>query len=310
MGGKQKDPSPQKGGGGHIILLVLLVIGAVLGSALFLVGEPLLRSFLDKKGSSTGETYVAAETTAQTDMHSRQTETKAPETQAPQTETRAPETHSPQTETRAPETQAPQTETRAPETQVPQTETRAPETQAPQTETRAPETQAPETEGYAYQAGIHKYDGIKADCDWNEAYVGAQSRSNALGEPGHLLTIETQEELEQILTMLGTDDPPVKEYYLSAARLDTGREYYWIGRDGRSYGECINTAGNAFSSYWYPGEPSFRDLDGTEENRLALMFVRDESTGSGKWYLNDVSSTALKTIESYSGKIGYLVEYE
>ena len=72
------------------------------------------------------ETQPVTESEVQTETEPPQTETKAPETQAP-------ETQPPQTETGIPETQSP-------ETQPPQTETKAPETQTPETR---PETQAP-----------------------------------------------------------------------------------------------------------------------------------------------------------------------
>lgn len=72
------------------------------------------------------ETQPVTESEVQTETEPPQTETKAPETQAP-------ETQPPQTETETPETQSP-------ETQPPQTETKAPETQTPETR---PETQAP-----------------------------------------------------------------------------------------------------------------------------------------------------------------------
>ena len=205
-------------------------------------------------------------------------------------------------ETKGPETQA-QTETQAPQTQ---TETQ-PAVRKPEPE---PAVTIPETDANSYAEGIHKYTYQKNDCTWNDAFNGAKNVTDNQGNPGHLLTIETREELDFLMSSLSTENPPVKEYYISAARSEDGKEYYWIGRNGESYGSCINAPGSIYEDYWYPGEPSFNDLDGTIEDRLALMFVRNEDTGIGKWYLNDCSGTELKNISGYAGKIGYLVEWE
>lgn len=87
------------------------------------------------------ETQPVTESEVQTETEPPQTETKAPETQAP-------ETQPPQTETETPETQSP-------ETQPPQTETKAPETQTP---TEAP-TEAPTQTEPVQDPSLHITDG-------------------------------------------------------------------------------------------------------------------------------------------------------
>ena len=280
-----KKDKPHGNGHGILkgILMLLLVCSGTIGSMIYLLAEPVV---------------------VQITLPGSEQETKGPETQA-QTETQAPQT---QTETQAPQTQ---TETQTPQTQ-PETQTQTqsetqPAVRKPETE---PAVTIPETDANSYAEGIHKYTYQKNDCTWNDAFNGAKNVTDNQGNPGHLLTIETREELDFLMSSLSTENPPVKEYYISAARSEDGKEYYWIGRNGESYGSCINAPGSIYEDYWYPGEPSFNDLDGTIEDRLALMFVRNEDTGIGKWYLNDCSGTELKNISGYAGKIGYLVEWE
>ena len=131
-----------------------------------------------------------------------------------------------------------------------------------------------------------RYELVIGDYSWSEA------NSDALRKGGHLVTITSQEEMNQI----------------SAMAENAGLKYIWMGgytsvRNGAAYGHWTTGEPFAFAP-WYPGEPSRNDLDGAPEFYLIFWNVE------GVWSFNDERDDVAADLPSYRGKMGYVIEYE
>ena len=131
-----------------------------------------------------------------------------------------------------------------------------------------------------------RYELVIGDYSWSEA------NRDALVKGGHLVTITSQEEMNQIAAMAE----------------NAGLKYIWMGgytsvRNGTAYGHW--TTGEMFAfAPWYPGEPSRNDLDGAPEFYLIFWNV------DGVWSFNDERDDVAADLPSYRGKMGYVIEYE
>lgn len=56
---------------------------------------------------------------------------------------------------------------------------------------------------------------------------------------------------------------------------------------------------------WMRNEPSYQDGD-VQENCLDIFYYEDE----GRWVWNDIPNNVLQNVSYFSGKIGYICEYE
>lgn len=146
---------------------------------------------------------------------------------------------------------------------------------------------------------IHRYDYIVEDCTWTEAAERCRERG------GYLATIESREEFDFIINELNGNALGEILFYLGSSR-DAENNYYWRNADGAYEGTPLNGSGdNWCNSYWMQGEPSFYDGE-IEENVLALFYFKNEA----RWVFNDVPENILEHLPYYSGKIGYICEYE
>lgn len=149
-------------------------------------------------------------------------------------------------------------------------------------------------------ASASTYEVYFEDVSWEEAYWSCRDKG------GHLVRIETEEEYLKIVDWLYSLDllgDGSKLLYLSAQREKSSYDYYWVNNDGALSGTVINDASGWPAKYWYSGEPSFMDGD-TVEYCLDLFSV------DGVWYLNDVPGDIVSYAAMYSGKVGYICEYE
>ncbi len=132
-----------------------------------------------------------------------------------------------------------------------------------------------------------RYEVVQADVSWQEANTAA------LQKGGHLITITSQEEMDQ------------------AAQLaeSAGLKYVWMGgytsiNGSETYGHWITGEAFDFTS-WFPGEPSRNDQDGADEMYLMLWYVQDA------WSWNDQRNDIFETgLTYFNGKTGYIIEYE
>lgn len=133
-----------------------------------------------------------------------------------------------------------------------------------------------------------RYELVKEDISWTDA------NSAAIAKGGHLVTITSQDEEDQMVAMAEA----------------AGLKYIWIGgytsiRGNQAFGHWIT--GEAFDyTDWYPGEPSRTDSgDGAEEFYLMLWKVVDE------WSWNDQRNDVCNSQYDYfKGNTGYIIEYE
>lgn len=135
-----------------------------------------------------------------------------------------------------------------------------------------------------------RYELIRKDVSWTEA------NDECLAKGGHLATITSQEEMDEITAMAEQQ----------------GIKFVWIGgytsvRDNNVYGHWLTGEPFDFTA-WYPGEPSRNDkLDGEPEFYLMLWNVSED----GKWTWNDQRNDVLNIgLDYFTGNLGYICEYE
>lgn len=158
-------------------------------------------------------------------------------------------------------------------------------------------TEAPETE--------HLYRFFMEDCTWTEAFAAA------IRKGGHLVTIETEEEYQKIVKQAETEGYKGNEhFYIGGMRKNDSYSYYWVDENKKQYGNSVNSSSGELSGHWLKGEPTF--TSGADSKvfyeETVLMLLRFEDTG--KWVLNDIPDDILEVAPYYSGKLGYICEFE
>lgn len=149
------------------------------------------------------------------------------------------------------------------------------------------------------EGGVHRYEYVVKDCTWREAFQEAKNSG------GYLVRINSRAEYDAILSEINSKGLTNIHFRIGGRRDADSRDYYWVDENNQLYGEKINDPSYWCSSEWMTGEPSFQD-GSTQEDCLDICYLKSE----GKWYFNDVPDDILATVSYYSGRLGYIIEYE
>jgi hypothetical protein len=149
------------------------------------------------------------------------------------------------------------------------------------------------------EGGIHRYELIISDCTWEQAYQECLKRG------GYLVRINSRREYDYILNQIAKKNMKEIQFKLGGRRDMDSHDYYWINEQNQLYGEKINSSDYWCTNEWMRNEPSYQDGD-VQENCLDIFYYEDE----GRWVWNDIPNNVLQNVSYFSGKIGYICEYE
>jgi hypothetical protein len=143
--------------------------------------------------------------------------------------------------------------------------------------------------------GESRYEIYKADVSWS----GAQS--DCISRGGHLVTFDTEEEYNKVLSLISGYGTKVT-FYIGASRDANGSEYYWVNKNLEMYGDSLNG-----SSHWLSGEPSLYDsYSGASENVACLLYT----SKVGNWVWNDIPDDFLTYAAYKKGNVAYICEFD
>lgn len=129
--------------------------------------------------------------------------------------------------------------------------------------------------------------------------------SKSKTEGGYLVYINSREEYDYILERIQQLGYENKQFRLGGRREIGDNNYYWINEDNEIYGEPINGSEYWNSDDWLPEEPSYRDGN-IVENCLDIYYNKNADS----WGWNDTPDDIVASVPYYSGKVGYIVEFE
>ena len=147
---------------------------------------------------------------------------------------------------------------------------------------------------------IHRYELVKADVTWHEAFEAA------LAEGGYLLHIDTDSEYEYINDLMKKEGEPGVSYYIGGGKNYYDYDFKWV-----MPGFYLEDMGSLNRSpYWIGDEPSFEgegsDGNWYYEDRMDLIWSETE----GRWGYNDIPGDPIQISEWFKGKLGYIIEFE
>lgn len=134
-----------------------------------------------------------------------------------------------------------------------------------------------------------RYEIFKEALTWDEA----AQRCQEMG--GHLATVSSSDEMNQLIKMADTKDV----------------KYIWLGgytsydQSGNVFGHWVTGEEFGFSS-WASGEPSRVDQDGTDEWYIMLWNVDSQ----GGWCWNDQRNDPRQAIKTMQDHMGFICEFE
>lgn len=152
----------------------------------------------------------------------------------------------------------------------------------------------------------HRYEFVIADISWTDAEKLCRDKG------GYLATITTKKEFDDITRLIEENNKTGISFYVGATRSENYVKqgdgviaYHWV-HDG---GDIVLYDSNN-KDFWLTNEPSFkgRTADGTEIEEMYVDMIYREA--DKRCYLNDVANNVLEQAPSFTGKIGYICEYD
>ena len=146
-------------------------------------------------------------------------------------------------------------------------------------------TATPEPEPTPTPVPTSRYELVMSNLPWPQAKLEAESKG------GHLVVIDSAEELQEITQMAAAN----------------GAEYVWIGLFRTETGELSWVVPSDSPVYnWAQGEPSVNDSStGAPENYVILRNY------GGAWYYNDIMPDPVTNYPAiFGGRVAYIVEYQ
>lgn len=146
---------------------------------------------------------------------------------------------------------------------------------------------------------VHRYEYIISDCTWQEAF------QDCLNRGGYLVRINSSKEYEAVRKEISRQKLTDIYFRIGGRRDSQSKDYYWVNEENKLFGEKLNSDDSWCSGEWMEHEPSFQDGN-LEEKYLDLFFY----DGEKRFVWNDVPDDMLQAEPAYSGKLGYICEYE
>ena len=149
----------------------------------------------------------------------------------------------------------------------------------------ATETPEPTPEPTEKPEDHPKYEIFLENVTWEQAKTLCE------GKGGHLATVRSDEELEEII----------------ALAKSKGAQFVWLGAYRANNAHWYYVTGDALSyTKWDRNEPSAVDMDGTKEDYLLLWYRANNDT----WTYNDMRNDPISVARTtYSGKLAYVCQY-
>lgn len=142
---------------------------------------------------------------------------------------------------------------------------------------------------------INEYELIIEDLSWTEAFV------KCIEKGGNLVHIDSAEEYLLIIQTIQKKDMNHIIFWLGGRR--DSEDYHWVSQDGLFEETILN--GGDHAEFWMDGEPSFVDCE-VEEKYMNMFYSAEEK----RWVWNDVPDNILDIAPFYSGRLGFICEYE
>lgn len=151
----------------------------------------------------------------------------------------------------------------------------------------------------------HHYELVVEDLTWEGAQISCWKKG------GYLATITSWEELERIQAQIVSEKKSNITFFVGANNKNYGGGfgYHW-GEYKIVCGHILRFCDDLLHGFWLEGEPSHRGItesgEEIDEDCVALFYRESDN----RCYLNDVPEDILLAAPSYSGRVGYICEYE
>lgn len=159
---------------------------------------------------------------------------------------------------------------------------------------------APDTDSVRFETDDgHVYFLVKSDCTWTEALDRADNAG------GYLVNIDGWTEYSTILHKIIDAGMSDIRFRIGASRSLDSRDYHWVDGENVPHGAKINDPSYWSWSRWITGGPSFY-ANGCDEDVLEIMYYEKEN----RWVWNDVPDDIVGSSSWFSGRVGYIVEFD